>query len=62
MRLDPKASDWSQADFDHATGPVHVEGTLTLNYVKVRCLANIELSSLTGTGHLNIVQEEQQGK
>ena len=57
VRLDTKASDWSQADFTKATGPVHVEGTLTLNYVKVRCIADLELSTLTGTGHLQILSE-----
>ena len=57
VRLDTKASDWSQADFSQATGSVHVEGTLTLNYVKVRCVADLQLKTLTGTGHLTIVQE-----
>ncbi|HNP27634.1 MAG: MbtH family NRPS accessory protein [Nitrospira sp.] len=57
VRLDPKTSDWSQADFSQATGSVHVEGTLTLNYVKVRCLADINLSTLTGTGNLVILED-----
>ena len=57
VRLDTQASDWSQADFIEATGMVHVEGTLTLNYVKVRCLADIQVNTLTGTGHLDIVEE-----
>lgn len=56
VRLDTQASDWSQADFTQATGPVHVEGTLTLNYVKVRCVADLQLNTLTGTGHL-VIQE-----
>ena len=57
VRLDTQASDWSKADFTQATGPVHVEGTLTLNYVKVRCVADLELQTLTGTGHLEILPE-----
>lgn len=57
VRLDPQASDWKQADFSQATGPVHVEGTLTLNYVKVRCVADINLKTLTGRGHLVILEE-----
>ena len=57
VRLDTQASDWSQADFSKATGSVHVEGTLTLNYVKVRCLTDLELQTLTGTGHLQILSE-----
>ena len=31
---------------------VDPEGNLTLNYVKVRCIADINLDTLTGTGHL----------
>ncbi len=57
VRLDTAASDWSQADFTQATGPVHVEGTLTLNYVKVRCIADVTLETLAGTGHLQILSE-----
>ncbi len=55
--VDTQASDWSQADFSLATGRVHVEGTLTLNYVKVRCIADLELNTLTGTGYLIILEE-----
>jgi hypothetical protein len=57
VRLDTQASDWNQADFTKATGPIHVEGTLTLNYVKVRCLADLDLQTLTGMGHLQILSE-----
>ena len=58
VRLDTGASDWKQADFSQAKGSVHVEGTLTLNYVKVRCVADIKLETLTGTGHLVILEEK----
>ena len=57
VRLDADKSDWSQADFTQATGSVHVEGTLTLNYVKVRCIADLALSTLSGTGHLQILSD-----
>src|SRR5262244_3318571 len=40
-----------------ATGVVHVEGTLILNYVKVRCVADINLEILNGTGHLVVLEE-----
>jgi Core binding factor beta subunit len=43
--------------FDQATGVVHVEGTLILNYVKVRCVADINLETLNGTGHLVVLEE-----
>jgi len=32
---------------------------LTLNYVKVRCVADIDLSTLNGMGHLVILEEVQ---
>lgn len=52
VRVDKEATDLSQAHFDQSSGVVHVEGTLTLDYVKVRCVADIDLATLAGTGHL----------
>ena len=57
MRLDKAASDLSAADFDQGTGTVHLEGTLTLDYVRVRCIADLDLATLNGTGHLEILEE-----
>ena len=53
FELDRKASDLSLADFERKTGRIHVEGNLTLNYQKVRCVADLNLETLTGEGHLN---------
>jgi uncharacterized protein YbdZ (MbtH family) len=52
VRLDLEACDFSKADYEAATGSVHVEGNLTLDYVKVRCIADISLDTLEGRGHL----------
>lgn len=52
VRLDMAACDFSKADFESGTGPVHLEGGLTLDYVKVRCIADIDLATLEGKGHL----------
>jgi uncharacterized protein YbdZ (MbtH family) len=57
VRLDTAACDFSRADFEHQTGTVHLEGGLTLDYVKVRCIADIDLTTLAGQGHLVIVDE-----
>ncbi len=57
VRVDASATDLSQADFDQGRGIAHVEGTLTLNYVKVRCVADIDLGTLNGTGHLVALEE-----
>jgi uncharacterized protein YbdZ (MbtH family) len=50
--LDRRASDLSRADFADETGAVHLEGELTLDDVKVRCIADLELGTLTGRGML----------
>jgi uncharacterized protein YbdZ (MbtH family) len=52
LRLDPSAVDTSGADFENSSGVVHLEGGLTLNYVKVRCIADVNLETLQGSGHL----------
>jgi uncharacterized protein YbdZ (MbtH family) len=56
VRLDTAACDFSHADFERQTGTVHLEGGLTLDYVKVRCIADIDLATLAGQGHLEIVE------
>jgi len=56
VRLDADSCDLSQADFDGESGKVHLEGGLTLNYVKVKCIADVDLPNLEGKGHLEIVQ------
>jgi len=58
VRLDRDACHFSSADFENSTGTVHVEGGLTLDYVKVRCIADIDLASLEGTGYLVKVEAE----
>ena len=57
VRVDKSATDLSQAFFDQHTGVAHVEGLLTLNYVKVRCIADINLETLNGTGRLVALEE-----
>ncbi|WP_406379102.1 hypothetical protein [Streptomyces sp. NBC_01618] len=51
------ATDLGKADFVNGTSTVHIEGTLTLNTVKVRCVTDTELSSLSGNGHLVVLEE-----
>ena len=56
MRLDREATDLSQADFGNVEGAAHLVGNLTLNYVKVKCIADIDLQTLSGKGHLEPVE------
>lgn len=55
--LDRAACDLSTADFEQGRGTLHLEGILTLNNDRVRCIADIDLETLNGTGHLVLVEE-----
>ena len=57
--LDKSRSDLTQANFDTETGKVRVCGELTLDYVPVRVIADIDLPSLQGEGHLEILSEQR---
>jgi uncharacterized protein YbdZ (MbtH family) len=56
VRLDREMLDLREADFEKQEGTVHLEGELTLDYVKVRCIADINLKTLNGEGYLVPVQ------
>ena len=56
--LDKTRSDLTQANFDEGTGKVHICGEITLDYVPVRVVADIDLPSLGGEGHLEILNEK----
>lgn len=53
--VDRDTTDLSQANFDQGTGSVHVEGHLILNDDPVRCIADIDLATLEGTGRLELL-------
>ena len=50
--LDRARCDLSRADFQRGSGAVHLEGELTLDLAKVRCVMDVDLATLTGKGHL----------
>ena len=52
VRLDKDLCDLGGADFDAGRGTVHLRGTLTLNYVDVQCIADIDLGTFAGHAHL----------
>lgn len=56
--LDKSRSDLTKANFDTETGSVRVCGELTLDYVPVRVIADVELPTLQGQGHLEILGEQ----
>lgn len=55
--LDRATTDISKANFDEGTGAVHVEGNLILNDDPVRCIADIDLATLKGTGRLALEEK-----
>lgn len=57
VRLDPEASNLQEANFESQTGKVYLVGNLTLNYEKVRCIADLDLQTLAGQGHLEPIEE-----
>jgi uncharacterized protein YbdZ (MbtH family) len=59
VRLDGDTSDFSAADFENGKGHAHVEGSLTLDYVKVKCIADIDLSTLAGKGSMMRVEGQE---
>ncbi len=50
--IDKQRSDFSGADLEQGTGTFKVAGELTLDYVRVRLVAKIDVASFDGTGHL----------
>lgn len=59
VRIDRAACDLDGADFAKGSGTVHVEGALILNDDPVRCVADIDLATLKGTGRLVVVEESE---
>jgi uncharacterized protein YbdZ (MbtH family) len=52
FELDKAACSFDKGDLDSGNGTVHLEGLLTLDYTKVRCVADVDLHTLDGTGRL----------
>ncbi len=50
--LESGASELTAADFERGVGRVKLVGSLKLDYVPVRCVAEIDLETMSGRGHL----------
>jgi hypothetical protein len=55
--LDVAACQLDRADFGALQGYVHLEGLLTLDYVPVRVIAELNLATFEGQGRLQIVAQ-----
>jgi hypothetical protein len=58
FRLDREQSDLSRANWETGEGTVHLEGELKLDGVPVRCVADLDLATVEGTGHLVVLEEQ----
>ena len=61
VRLDRDLCNLNEADVENGSGSVHLEGGLTLDYVKVKCVADLDLATLEGTGYLVKVETKGEG-
>jgi len=56
--LNLSATDLSKADLTNGSGEAKFVGDLTLDYVKVRCIANIDIETFSGRGRLEILDND----
>src|SRR5262245_60991840 len=56
--LDIERCDVASADWHLGAGRVHLEGLLTLNFVKIRCVVDVDLASLAGRGGVHLVEAD----
>lgn len=56
FQLDEQRSELEAADFESQKGHIKLVGELTLDYKKVRCIADIDIENLKGMGHLELIE------
>jgi uncharacterized protein YbdZ (MbtH family) len=52
VRVNKELCNFEGANFEQATGGATIVGDLTLDYTRVRCIADLDLQTLAGQGHL----------
>lgn len=55
--VDRQRSNFSAADFANEAGSLLLVGDLSLDFVKVRCIASIELPAMQGRGRFEVVPD-----
>lgn len=58
VRLDSELTELAEADFEAQTGRLRLVGNLTLDFVPVRCIADLDLETLAGEGRLEVLSAE----
>ena len=59
INVDLKNTNLNVVSFDKKEGMFHIEGTTSLNYSYVRCIADIDLTTKKGEGYLEVIEEEK---
>jgi len=59
VRLDQRKCRLENGDFVSGKGKVHLEGALMLDFDTVRCVADIDLESMEGTGRLEPIDQAE---
>ena len=57
INLDLNNTNLKDIDFDRKKGLLHIEGSTSLNYNTVKCIADIDLASRKGEGCLQLIEE-----
>lgn len=56
VKLDHDSCNYTGADYNAHRGSVRLTGRLTLNFTPIRCIADIDIATLTGHGRLELLQ------
>ena len=57
MKLDHKNCQYSDEMLHSGEGTIHLEGVLMLNFDKIRCIADIDLKDMRGSGKIAQISE-----
>lgn len=61
FRPDPVRSDLSGANWEAGEGSIHLEGELSLDGTPVRCVADLDLRTMEGAGHVEVLEPRPAG-
>ena len=61
VKIDEVTSQRALAAVDGAADLIHISGELILDYVPVRCVADIDPATWQGTGHLEVLSSREPG-
>ena len=59
INVDLDNTNLKTLDFNKGEGTLHIEGTTSLNYNEVRCIADIDLATKKGQGYLQVIKVEE---